>query len=361
MGNSNKIILFVALGLVLLAITVAFVVSPFSDNSLSDNISSNSSSSNIFLECGQNEEFGLYSELSVSIRAGAFLEAVFARQKCYNDNALTAIQNGNSIDELHKLSKGLEKQPRKERAIGRAILIFSDYNLGTVLEACKANSCSFAFYHGLTQEWGKYDPSRTSEFEKFVASFCDFKGSTRGRCYHHLGHYYFYTSPDKNFESGLAICNALKDNTDLFWCGYGVIHQYFEESDSELAVSTRVGIYDKLSDFFDRCAGYTDRRAGVCYENASYRHAKQAHKLEPKNVKIERVIKECDVLTAKIPVEFNRCYDGVRRTFMTGKEWRATTGPELCEAADTSFGELCLNGLSSSWPYEADQDGGHPF
>ena len=324
MGNSNKIILLTALGLILLAITVVFVVFPFSDNSssnsLNDNTSGNSSSSNIFLECEQ-------------------IENGSARQECHRGNALSAVQSGSSIDELHQLAReALGNQHRKEHAIGRAILITSEYNLGAVSRTCESSDCSFGFYHGLTEEFGEYAPLRMEEFKDFVGNFCDFEGPERGNCYHHLGHSYLYMSPDKNFESGLAICNALTDNTDLLWCGYGVIHQYFAESNR-----------GKLSDFFDRCAGYTDRRAGVCYEVGSYRHANRFYK--QKDI-IEAVIGGCDELSAKIPVEFNRCYEGVARWFLAGKE--SPPAPELCEMADTSK-ELCINGLSSSWPDEADQ------
>jgi len=124
---------------------------------------------------------------------------------------------------------------------------------------------------------------------------------------------------------------------DLFWCSYGVIHQHFFESDDE-----------KLLGFFDLCAGYTDRRAGVCYENGSFWYSKI-----PRGQKdIEKAIKGCEVSTANIPVEFNHCYDGVRMGFF--KSGGVASASELCKTVDTNFRKLCINGLTSSWPEGAE-------
>lgn len=308
--HSTKINLIFTLGIFLAIITIASIAF-FSSN--------NSSSSNVFLECESTKNTA-------------------SRLNCYNDGALYSLQNGGSIVELYQFAREAPgNQHRKEHTIGRAVLILHDYNLESVLKECKPDSCTFGFYHGLTEEWGKYDPSRTAEFENFVNDFCNFEGTERRDCYHTLGHYYFYTSPDKNFEKGLETCNNLKNDMDLFWCSYGVIHQYFFESDDE-----------KLLGFFDRCADYTDRRAAVCYANGSFRYSKR-----PRGQKdIETAIKRCEVLTAKIPVEFNHCYDGVKMWFF--ESGGVVSASELCEAVDTNFRELCINGLTSSWPEGAE-------
>jgi len=180
--HSSNIALIFTLGIFLGIITIASIAFFSSDNS---------SVSNVPFECDSTEDRA--SELN-----------------CYNDSALYSLRNGRSIVELFQFARNQHHQHKKEHAIGRAVLILHDYNLESVLKECKPDSCTFGFYHGLTEEWGKYDPSRTAEFENFVSNFCNFEGPERRDCYHTLGHYYFYTSPDKNSEKGLATCNNLK-------------------------------------------------------------------------------------------------------------------------------------------------------
>ena len=262
---------------------------------------------------------------------------------CYKDAAVFAMQNGISVQELYTFVEKYRKMWHfKEHAIGRAALITSDYSLQSAGEKCVDAKCTTGYGHGLALAWGEYTKKISisdSDIEKnadslmyFIANFCN-------SCYHHLGHYYGSISdtPEKNLEN-MDLCDKIKNNNDYSACVMGITHQHFQD---------RV---PGIEDFFAKCQNHAiTRKQEACYGYGSYFFARWS----AWDTGIQGALNTCRELNKKVPLEWNRCYEGVREQL---HRWEKTPDISWCGNLPAAFKELCVEHLSSP-PRIVDLDG----
>lgn len=250
------------------------------------------------------------------------------RYNCYKDAALSSIEQGGTIDKLFGdvVNGPWRNFHLKQHAIGRAALIASGYNLQSLEEKCEPN-CVFGYYHGITEEWGKYAPSNVDRYEKFLSSFCDLEGPKRSECYHHLGHLYFYASGSKHFKGGMEICNDIEGDESFFWCSYGVLHQSFSERE-----------YKNFDGFFELCPNYTDRIKKACYMHGSFLYTRWSDDRDPANL-----LALCEELDGVVPDALNHCYDSTAKRLARTEN---PPDPAWCLSVKDELRGLCKKSLS---------------
>jgi len=268
--------------------------------------------------------------LSFSSDKNVFLKCEIAENKserydCYKQAALSAMQKGRSVKDLAQYALD-HNSHLKHHAIGRAILIVSDYNLESARKKCMPE-CDFATYHAFAQVWGEYAPSRENELIDFLKDDCPVPAVTG--CYHIMGH--FYMSAHKNFEQVMARCDTLQDNRRFYHCVKGVVHEQFFQSDGE--------------NFFQLCKNYTGRRKTACFLNASRIHPMWFS--EELTGEGPYPLKVCDQVSGEIPVELNSCY--ARAAWILENKGK-TLDLAWCEHLNAQLRELCQKGLQAPVP-----------
>jgi len=252
------------------------------------------------------------------------IEDKVERYSCYKDAALYAMQNGKNAEELalfHASNSHLQ-----QHAIGRAMLITLGYDLKKTAEKCMP--CIGPYLHAISQEWGKYAPSKETEFVDFLKmkGACPLDGDAG--CYHNLGH--FYQGGNEDFGESVALCNKLKENERFYECAYGVAHERFIQTNGE--------------NFFQLCAKEVGRRKTACYTIGS--------RLLPQwlasRIDGAYPFKPCDEVSREIPAELNHCYAGAAWVFQNKG---GALDPEQCSHLTAHLKELCRNGVSSPEPF----------
>jgi len=245
------------------------------------------------------------------------------RYDCYKQAALSAMQKGRSVKDLAQYVLDPNSH-LKHHAIGRAMLITSEYNLDRA--ATKCMPCNGPYLHAIAEVWGEYAPSRESEFVDFLKSVCPLDGDVG--CYHNLGH--FYHSSNENFGASMVRCDKLQDNDRFYYCAYGVVHEQFIRSNGE--------------NFFQLCENETDRKKTACFTIGS--------RLYPQwmSSRIDGAypFKPCDEVSGEIPDELNYCYASA--AWVLQNKGRPLD-PEQCSHLTAPLRELCQKGVQSPEPY----------
>jgi len=253
------------------------------------------------------------------------LEDKSERDNCHKDAALEAMRKGIGLEELAQYASGYDSH-LKQHAIGRAMLIVSDYDLEKVKEICAPSNCIHPYYHGISEEWGKYAPLDVGKLVAFLESVCPIHEIPG--CYHNIGH--FYQSNTENFEKSVALCDELQDNDRFYHCAYGLVHEQFIQSNGE--------------NFFQLCKNKTDRGKTACYTIGSRLYPKW-FSYKPNG---ENLLKLCDEVNEEIPAELNYCYASA--AWVLENEGEALD-LAWCEHLEGQTRELCVKGLRSPQPF----------
>lgn len=248
-----------------------------------------------------------------------------ARYDCYQNIALSSLKNGLSTEELSEFASSFShnKPHFMAHAIGRAALIISGYNLNVARDICWPD-CISGYFHGLSEGWSKYAPSRVNEYMDFLSGFCNSEGALDGAACspHNAGH--FYMTASNALVGGISLCDNSKANDIFYRCSLGVIHQYI--------------IDEGKRDIFDECLNLDGRKKLACYGHGSFLYTRRV------NQNIEEKIERCGIISQKIPTDFNYCYDGIGEALRN-----AGKTPDLtwCETADASLKKMCIRGLTA--------------
>lgn len=278
----------------------------------------------------QLEEFSLDTNVYSVCESG---KDKIIRYSCYKDAALYALENGTSIDTVFQfISDSPRERHLKEHSIGRAALLVSDYNLYEVKILCGTN-CTAAYYHGISEEWAEYAPSRIDEYMDFINSVCSLMGHGKSvSCTHHVGH--FNMSVSKNFAESMTLCNTFENYDRFSYCAYGVIHERLIQSGTE--------------NLFEICSGLRDRSKTVCYVRGSHLYPKWLAD-DPKVYK--NPLEVCSEINGKIPLDLNYCYATAAWMLKKSGELLDT---QWCQKLDKKFEKLCVKGLKFPESYRED-------
>jgi len=251
------------------------------------------------------------------------------RYNCYKDSALFSLQKDEEVEQLSKyaLEFAHNRSHLMGHAIARATLIVSDYNLDSTAKKCLPN-CITGYWHGIAEEWGKYAPLRVEEYVDFFSKLCNSDQGKRVDCTgHSTGH--LYMSVHKNLDENLTLCDNLESNSIFSECTMGVMHQYRIDGGAK--------------DIFELCESRIGRVKKACYETLSFLYSRWED-----NANTTNRLESCKELNPRIPVEFNRCYDGIG-AWLSGKGGAPPL--EICDSLNSSFTQLCRKGLSSPSPF----------
>ena len=264
------------------------------------------------------------------------IQGTSERYGCYKDAALFAAQNEASVQELFTF---IDESPKswhsKEHAIGRAVLIASDYNLQLAGEKCAAakRGCTSGYGHGLALSWGEYTKKTSpsdSDIEKNANVLMSFMETFCPLCYHYLGHYYGSVSDtiQQNLDN-LDLCDSIIDDSKFLDCAMGVIHQHFQNKVPD------------VKNFFAKCQSHAStRKQEACYNHGSRYFARWY----VRDTNIKGALSVCQELNKEVPPEWNWCYEGIG-------EWLFSKGitPDTswCNALPAAVNEICRRDLTT--------------